>query len=96
MFWTGKIAFAKEDTNSRKCKTSNEVTLSLISEKHEKKDQRWNTRVSEMEKNFDYERAKYKNTLDEVKDIVEHQTHKVHEQKIFRHEAVAKEVEKMK
>ena len=39
---------------------------------------------------------KGKNNLDEVKDLVEHQTHNVHEQKICRHEEVAKEVEKMR
>ena len=74
---------AKEETKSSKDKHSHEVTLSLISEKQQKEDQRWNTRVSEMETNFDEERAKYKNNLDEVKALVEHQTHKVHEQKIL-------------
>ena len=71
--------FSKEDTKSRKYKRSHEVTLSLISDKHEKEAQRWNTSFSSMEKNFDEERSKSKNNLDEVKDLVLHQTHKVHE-----------------
>ena len=88
--------FAKEETKSRKDKCSHEVTLSLISEKHEKEDQRWNTRVSEMETNFDQERAKSKNNLDEVKALVYHQTHKFHEKNILCREAVATQVEKRK
>ena len=47
-----------------------------------------------MEKNFDEERAKYKNNLDELKALVEHQTHKVHKKNILCRETVAKEVEK--
>ena len=88
--------FAKEETKSRKDKRSREVALSLISEKYEKESQRWNTRFSEMETNFDEERAKPKNNLDEVKALVDHHTHKVHEQNILRREEVAKEVEKRK
>ena len=38
--------FAKEETKSREYKSSHEVTLSLISEKHYKESQRCNTRVS--------------------------------------------------
>ena len=52
--------FAKEDTMSRKDNRSHDVTLSLISEKHENEDQRWNTRVSETETKFDEKRAKSK------------------------------------
>ena len=48
-----------------------------------------------MQTNFDEERVKYKNNLDQVKALVEHQTHKVHEQNIIHREAVAKEVENM-
>ena len=54
--------FAKEETKFRKDKHSHEVTLLLISEKHEKEAQHWNTRVSDMETNFNEERSKYKNT----------------------------------
>ena len=43
-----------------------------------------------METNFDEERAKYKKNIDEVKAIVDHQTHKVHDQNILFQEAVAK------
>ena len=88
--------FVKEETKSSKDKISHEVTLSLISEKHEKESHRCNTRVSEIEKNFDEERAKSKDDLDEVKPLVDHQTHKVHEQKILCQDALAKEVEKRK
>ena len=42
--------------------------------------------------NFDEERSKYKENLDEVKDVVDFQTHKVHKQNILCQEAVAKEV----
>ena len=49
-----------------------------------------------METNFDEERAKSKNTLDEVKALLEHKTHKFHDQNIICREAVAKEVEKRK
>ena len=82
--------FSREYTKSRKDKRSHEVTLSLISEKHDKEDQRWNTRLSAMEKKFDVERAKSKKNLYEVKALVEHQTHKVHEQNILLRETVAK------
>ena len=49
-----------------------------------------------MEKNFDEERAKSEENIDEVKALVDHQTHEVHEQNILRREAVAKEVDKRK
>ena len=49
-----------------------------------------------MDKKFDEERAKSKNNLDEVKALVDNQTHKVHEQKFLRQETVAKEVENKK
>ena len=88
--------FAKEKTKSRKDKRSHEVTLSLTSEKHEKESQCWNTRVSAMKKNISEERAKSKENLDEVKALVDHQTHKFHEQNIFFFKAVAKEVDKKK
>ena len=68
----------------------------LISEKHEKEAQCLNTMVSSMETNFDEERDRSKNNLDEVKGFVEHQTHKVHEKNIIHQETVANEVEKRK
>ena len=86
--------FAKEETKSRKDKRSREVALSLISEKHEKESQRWNTRVSAIETNFDENISKSKKN--EVKALVEHQTHKVREQNILCPEAVTKEVEERK
>ena len=46
--------------------------------------------------NFDEERSKYKENLDEVKDVVDFQTHKVHKQNILFQEVVAKEVDKRK
>ena len=49
-----------------------------------------------METNFDEERAKSKNNLDEVKALVEHQMHTVHKQNIIHREALAKETEKSK
>ena len=49
-----------------------------------------------MEKSFDEERSTSKNNLYEVKDIVDHQTHKVHEESILRREVVAKEAQKRK
>ena len=55
---------------SRKDKCYHEVTLSLISEKHEKESQRWNTRVSEKEKNFDEKRGKSKENLYEAKALL--------------------------
>ena len=75
--------FSKEDTKSRKYKRSREVTLSLISDKHEKEAQRWNTSFSSMEKNFDEERAKSEDNIDEVKALVEYKTHNVHKQNII-------------
>ena len=45
--------FAKEETRSRKDKRYHEVKLSIISEKHDMKSHRWDTRVSAMKKNFD-------------------------------------------
>ena len=45
-----------------------------------------------METNFDEERAKYKNNLDEVKALVYNQTHKFHEKNILCREAVAKKM----
>ena len=42
--------FAKEETKYRKDKHSHEVTLSLISEKQEKKSKRWNTRFQKWRK----------------------------------------------
>ena len=86
--------FAEEDTKSKKDISSHEVELSLISEKHEKDSQRWNTRVSAIETNFDENISKSKKN--EVKALVEHQTHKVREQNILCPEAVTKEVEKRK
>ena len=88
--------FTKEETKFRKDKHSHEVTLLLISEKHEKEAHFWNTRVSAIETNFDEEIYKSKNNLDEVKAIVDHQTHKVHKQNILCQEAVAKEIENRK
>ena len=84
--------FSREYTKSRKDKRSHEVTLSQISEKHDKESHCCNTRVSEMETKFDEDRAKSEKNLDEVKALVYHHTHTVQEQKIPRQEAVAKEV----
>ena len=86
--------FAKEDTKSKKDISSHEVELSLISDKHEKDSQRWNRRVSAIETNFDENISKSKKN--EVKALVEHQTHKIHEKNILRREEVAKDVEKRK
>ena len=83
--------FAKEETKFRKDKHSHEVKLLLISEKHEKEAHFWNKRVSAIETNFDEEIYKSKNNLDKVKAIVDHQTHKVHEESILRREVVDKE-----
>ena len=74
---------------SRKDKCYHEVTLSLISEKHEKEAQRWNTRVSEKEKNFDEKRGKSKENLYEAKALVDHHTHKFYEQKILLREELS-------
>ena len=49
-----------------------------------------------MEKNFDEDRAKSKENLDEAKALVDHQTHKVHKKNILCQEAIAKEVQKRK
>ena len=88
--------FAKEETKSRKDKRSCEVKLSLMSDKHNKESRSWNTRVLAMKINFDEEWAKPKNNLEEVKALLNHQTHKVHEQKILRRDTVAEEVDKKK
>ena len=47
-------------------------------------------------KRIDEERAKYKENLYEVKDLVDNHTHKVYEEKILRQEAVEKEVDNRK
>lgn len=49
-----------------------------------------------MEKNFDWERSKSKDNEYEVKALVDHQTHKFHEQNILCQEAAEKEAEKRK
>ena len=46
--------------------------------------------------NFDWERSKSKDNEYEVKALVDHQTHKFHEQNILCQEAAEKEAEKRK
>ena len=46
--------------------------------------------------NFDEDRSKSKNNIDEVKDLFENQKHTVHKQNIICRESVAKETEKRK
>ena len=88
--------FAKEDTKSRKDSPYCEVTLSLISEKKIRKPSVVTQGFNQWRKNFYEERAKSKKNLDEVKALVEHQTHKVHKQYILLRGAVLKEVENRK
>ena len=98
MFWSEKVARddiirLKEVEREKKIiihKHAKDVT------NHEKDTERLNTRLSEMESNFDEERAKYHNNLNKVKATGQLKTHKVHQEKILHRELVAKEVEKRK
>ena len=51
---------------------------------HEKDTESLNTRLSDMESNFDKERAKYHKNINKVKASVQLKTHKVHQKNILR------------
>ena len=98
MFWADKVA-RDERTHLEEVEREKKIMIHKHAKdvtNHEKGTERLKTRLSEMESNFDEERAKYHKNINKVKTYVQIETHKVHQQKILRQELVAKEVEKRK
>ena len=94
MFWAEKVA-RDERTRLKEVEREKKIMIHKHAKdvtNHEKDTERLNTRLSEMESNFDEEREKYHKNLNKAKASVQLETHKFHQQKILRQELVSKEV----